>query len=66
MNGTEVRKKRPRGVQEEAQGAQVDPLSPLSVSPWEQRRRHRLEDGMAICRRRPGRSRSAKVISNTR
>jgi hypothetical protein len=29
----EVRKKRPRGVQEEAQGFQVSPLNALSVSP---------------------------------
>jgi hypothetical protein len=28
-----VRKKRPRGVQEEAQGVQVSPLNPLSVAP---------------------------------
>ena len=29
----EVRKKRPRGVKKEAQGAQVSPLNPLSVLP---------------------------------
>ena len=34
INGMEVRKKRPRGVQEEAQGVQVSPLNPLSVAPW--------------------------------
>ena len=33
MNGVEVRKKRPMGVQEEAQGVQVSPLHPLFVSP---------------------------------
>ena len=33
INGMEVRKKRPRGFKKEAQGVQVSPLNPLSVSP---------------------------------
>ena len=33
INGMEVRKKTQLGVQEEAQGVQVSPLNPLSVSP---------------------------------
>jgi hypothetical protein len=34
INGTGVRKKRPRGFKKEAQGGQVSPPNPLSVSPW--------------------------------
>ena len=33
MNGIEARKKRPRGFKKDAQGVQVSPLNPLSVSP---------------------------------
>jgi hypothetical protein len=33
INGTEVRKKRPRGFKKEARGVQVSPLNPLSVAP---------------------------------
>ena len=33
LNGMAARKKRPRGFKNEAQGVQVSPLNPLSVSP---------------------------------
>jgi hypothetical protein len=40
-HGMKVRKKRPRGFKEEAQGVQVSPLNPLSVAPW-----HRAVDDL--------------------
>ena len=43
IHGMEVRKKRPRGFKKEAQGVQVSPLNPLSVSPW-----HELLDRPAL------------------
>jgi hypothetical protein len=33
INGTKVRKKNPKGFKKEAQGGEVSPLNPLSVSP---------------------------------
>jgi hypothetical protein len=41
MNGMEVRKKRPRGVKKEAEGVQVSPLNPLSISPCRAPLHHR-------------------------
>jgi hypothetical protein len=38
MHGMEVREKRPRGIKKEAQGVQVSPRTPRSVSPWPERR----------------------------
>jgi hypothetical protein len=46
INGMEVRRKRPRGVQEEAQGVQVSPLNLLAVSPCVVPRRAGLHLGV--------------------